>query len=115
MSWILYQFYRMKLGIISSVQQGLRGLSKGSALSLPVKAILKRFVYSVQETSQELCMSASRVPRSSAGIFCIKRGALIRWTSKAILLTVQTSHENEVGTAAMELSEFHALKKSHLY
>ena len=113
MSWIRYQFYRMKLGIISSVDQGLRGLSKGSALSLPVKASLKRFAYRVQETSQELCTSASRLPRSSAGIYCIKRGAPIRWINKAIPLTVRSSHENEGGTAAMELSEFHVLKKSH--
>ena len=112
MSWIRYQFYRIKLGIISSVDQGLRGLSKGSALSLPVKASLKRFAYRVQETSQKLCTSASRVPRSSAGIYCSKRGAPIRWINKAIPLTVRSSHENEGGTAAMELSEFHVLKKS---
>ena len=113
MSWIRYQFYQMKLGIISSVQQGLRGLSKGSALSLPVKANRKRFAYLVQETSQELCMYASRVPRSCAGIYCIKRGAPIRWINREIPWTVRSSHENEGGTAAMELSEFHLLKESH--
>ena len=113
MSWIRYQFYRMKWGIIPSIEQGSRRLSKGSALYLPVKAVLQRFAYRVQETSQELCTSASRVPASSARIHFIKSGVPIRRINKAIPLTVQSSHENEGGTAAMELSEFHAFKKSH--
>ena len=113
MSWIRYQFYRKKLGIIPSIKEGSRGLSKASALSVPVKVVLKRSVFRAQETSQELCTSASQVPPSSVGIYCIKRGALIRWINKAIPSNVPSSHENEGGTAVMELSEFHPLKKSH--
>ena len=95
----------MNLRTIPSTKEGIRGIFKDSALSLIVRAVPERSVKLAQETSQELCMSASRVPRSSAGIFCIKRGALIQWTSKAILLTVQTSHENEEEIVAMELNE----------
>ena len=112
MSWIRYQFYRMKLEIIPSIKEGSRGLSKASALSLTVKVILKRSAYRAQETSRKLCMCASQVPPSTTGIYCIKRGAPIRWINKAIPLTVRSSHENEGGTAAMELSEFHVLKKA---
>ena len=112
MSWIRYQFYRKKLGIIPSIKEGSRGLSKASALSVPVKVVLKRSVFRAQETSQELCTSASQVPPTSVGIYCIKRGAPIRWINKAIPSTVPSSHENEGGTAAMELSEFHVFKKA---
>ena len=114
MSWIRYQFYRKKLGIIPSIKQGSRSLSKASALSLPVKVILKRSAYRAQETSRKLCMCASQVPPSTAGIYCIKRGAPIRWINKAIPSTVPSSHENEGGTAVMKLREFHALKKKPL-
>ena len=100
MSCIRYQFYRMKPGIISSIQRGLRGVSKGSALSLPVKANRKLFAYPVQETSQALCTSASRVPRSSAGTYCVKRGAPIRRINRATPLTVQSSLKKQPWNSA---------------